>query len=140
MDPALEHFRQAAEALCAVIDNSRDKDPRSFARRARNGVAGVYLAAANLPRTSVSGETLQPVREPRRSDELATAIRDLLGADETFVGGALIEIYDDLKEALRVLDTSPEAGAREIGYRFENHWSTHAVDVLRPLHHLAVPH
>jgi hypothetical protein len=131
-------FRQAAEAFCAVIDDRRDEDPRSFARRARNGVAGVYLAAANLPRTGFSVDDLRRVSEANRSADIDTAIRELVGADETFVGGALMEIYDDLKEALRLLDTSPEAGAREIGVRFESHWSRYAIEVLRPLHRLAV--
>jgi hypothetical protein len=155
VDVALRQFRQAVEAFCSMIEDSQDGDLRSYARRARNAVAGVYLAAALLPPTVLpEDDPAVPAGDLRRSQALEASIRDVLGADDTFVdiwdptepddpiqrtlAGELVEIYEDLREALWLLDTVSEDGLWEIEFAFENHWGKHAVDVLRPLHLLAV--
>jgi hypothetical protein len=52
----------------------------------------------------------------------------------------LVEIDEDLANALRWL-TDPEPAPDvlwDVARAFENHWGSHAVAVLRPLHELAV--
>lgn len=58
------------------------------------------------------------------------------------LAGELCEIYDDLGVALALLEIDDRDGGTDalwdIREAFEMYWGKHAVDVLRPLHHLAL--
>jgi hypothetical protein len=111
-DPSGE-FERAAAAFRTVVEAAAEAEPGPwYARRLRNAVARVYLAAAlagsdgELPQTGAA-----------RSSELETAVRDRLGSAD--LAREVMEIYDGL------------------GASGAERWGGHAVDVLRPLHALA---
>ena len=106
-------FVEAAVAFRAVVEEAADADPApSYARRLRNAVAHVYLAAAL---GGSDGELPQTGAAP--SSELEAAVRDRLGSAD--VARDVMEIYNGL------------------GATGADRWGGHAVDVLRPLHALA---
>jgi hypothetical protein len=156
---AVTEFRAAAEHFRTTMEETTASLPGQWsARRLRNAVARVYLAAALLPRVDAGDSDLEPRRAPTAS-ALEAALRQRLGAADTFtdvwdptepdssdpiartLSGELVEIYDDLGEALVLLDEA--AAGRpdllwDVWFAFETHWGKHAIDVLRPLHHLAL--
>jgi hypothetical protein len=106
-------FVEAAVAFRTVVEAAAEAEPGpSYARRLRNAVARVYLAAAladsdgGLPQTGSA-----------RTGELETAVRDRLGS------------ADLAREVMAIYDGLGASGAER--------WGGHAIDVLRPLHALA---
>ena len=155
---AIGEFRTAAERFRQAVEDAAASPPGGLsARRLRNAVARLYLAAALLPRVALDEPAgKEPTPAQRQSDALEAALRDRFGPADTFVAvsdptraeaddpvrrtlaGELVEIYEDVGDALALLDAGggPEA-LWDIGFAFETHWGKHAVDVLRPLHQLA---
>jgi hypothetical protein len=157
-DPG-EEFRQAAEAYRAVIEDAREAEGgAAYARRLRNAVARVYLAAALIGQPNFSDADADPPdAETSRSRELEDAIRGRFGPADEFVdvwdptepddrdpirrslAQELVEIYEDLGVGLALLASQERAEPLwDIAWSFEQHWGKHAVDLLRPLHHLAI--
>jgi hypothetical protein len=100
-------------ALRAVVEAAVAGEPGpAYARRLRNAVARVYLAAA----LAGSDDQLPPTGGAR-SSELETAVRDRLGSAD--LARDVMAIYDGV-------------GALET-----ERWGGQAIDVLRPLHALA---
>jgi len=155
-DPVVA-FQQAAENYRAAIEAAKDSEPgASFARRLRNAVASVYLAAALLDSGDLFDEDDAPDIDTTRSSELESAVRSRFGPADTFwevwdpteldesdpscgtLAGELVEIYEDLGVALALLAMPERRGALwDITEGFADHWGEHAVNVLRPLHQLA---
>jgi hypothetical protein len=154
----VDEFRQAAEAYRAAIEAAKDALPgAAYARRVRNAVARVYLAAALLDRTDfITSDDDPPGIDTTQSSDLEAAVRSRFGSADEFLdvwdptepdegdpirrslAQELMEIYGDLGVALALLAAEERRGpVWDIADTFENHWGKHAVDVLRPLHHVA---
>jgi Domain of unknown function (DUF5063) len=149
-------FGRAAELFRSEIEGADEAEPgASYARRLRNALARVYLAAVLLGRPAfVDGEDAPGV-DVTQSSHLEQAVRARLGPADTFLdvwdptepiagdpiqrtlAGELVEIYGDLGVALSLLAEERPGALWDIAEAFEGHWGKHAVDVLRPLHHLA---
>jgi hypothetical protein len=150
-------FLVAARAFRAALA-SEEVEPHEFARRVRNGLARVYLAAALLPASTPQTDDAPPSQRDRRgSDTLRDRLRTRFGGADRFVdvfdpagidgddsrpierslAQELVEIDDDLAEAVSWLEGGVADALWEVRERFEIHWGKHAVDVLRPLHGLA---
>jgi hypothetical protein len=152
VDQRVESFRSAAEAYCRTLESAETVP--EFARRARNAAAKVYLAAAFLPKGDAGAEAVSrpPVRQ-RETADLERGVAAALGREAYTVSDAfdaepraptmgslsleLGEIYDDLGRALALLERGGADDLRQVRCDFEEHWGRHAVEVLRPLHHLA---
>ena len=113
-DAALE-FLDAARAFRKALED-HDPDDTQSARRVRNAVARVYLAAVFLPSHS-SEESVE-------HDPLSLA-------------ESLAAIDDALAEAIGWLEADLPGAVWRARRDFEQRWGGHAVDVLRPLHRLA---
>jgi Domain of unknown function (DUF5063) len=150
-------FQQAAEAYRAAVEAAKDSQPGApYARRLRNAVARVYLAAALLDRPELDESADDPPAiDTTRSRDLEAAVRSRFGSADEFLdvwdptepdardpirrslAQELVEIYEELGVALALLTTRDgRGGLWDIAESFEQHWGKHAVDVLRPLHHL----
>jgi hypothetical protein len=116
MADAASEFLAAARAFRSALAGRDPADPLS-ARRVRNAVARLYLAAAFLPSRS-SAEPAEPVAP--------------LGVDESL---ALID--DALRDAVARLEADRPGAVWRARRDFERRWGGHAVDVLRPLHRIA---
>ena len=149
-------FGRAAKLFRSEIEGADVAEAgASYARRLRNSLARVYLAAVLLDRPAfVDGEDAPGVDVTQGLD-LEKAVRARLGSADTFLdvwdpteattgdpiertlAGELVEIYEDLGVALALLAEERPGALWDIAEAFEGHWGKHAVDVLRPLHHLA---
>ena len=156
-DAALD-FLAAARAFRAVLEQD-DVEERQFARHVRNAVARVYLAAALMgpPTAAETDELPASTRDRRDSDALRERLRTRFGDADGFVeifdaagvdgikqrplrsslSGELVEIDEDLADAIAWLETGATDALWQVRFDFEQHWGRHAVDVLRPLHQLA---
>jgi hypothetical protein len=108
-----DEFLRAARAFRAAF-TAHDRDDASSARRVRNAVARVYLAAVFLPSHGVA-------EEPRPTSEV-----DPLAALDTA-----------LADAIRLLQADVPGAVWRVREDFELHWGGLALDVLRPLHRVA---
>lgn len=151
-------FVDAAQAFRAVLA-ADDTEQLELARALRNAVARVYLAAARLPRsgsvTSDDSPDLTPDRTYSRA--LEQRVRARFGDADTFVdvwdpthrerrakaikrslAQELVQIDEDLARSIAWLEEPRAADTiSDVWFAFEVHWGKHAVDVLRPLHHIA---
>ena len=138
-DEVVSAFREAAQAFRAALASDRE-DKREFARRLRNAVARVYLAAARLPR---GGSRATATIDRGYSRALEGRIRARFGDAETFVDVSVLaqelaEIDGDLERSVAWLDEPREPDALSgVWSAFEQHWGSYAVDVLPPLHRIA---
>ncbi|MDQ3067189.1 MAG: DUF5063 domain-containing protein [Actinomycetota bacterium] len=158
MRDAAPEFLAAARAFRAALVGD-DVEDGAFARQVRNAVARVYFAAALLgPPTTTDGEDV-PDRVP--GDTGSSALRERLqarfGANDVFVdvydpsrlvdedvrpferllSCELVEIDEDMAEAIAWLGEDLGDALWDIRWAFENHWGQHALACLRPLHQLA---
>jgi hypothetical protein len=157
MDEAVSTFLEAARGFRSALA-SEETDRDEFARRLRNAVARVYLAATGLPRGgSVSGDTPTLGADQDHSRELELRTRARLGPADTFVdvwdptqrdarpetierslAQELVEIDEDLARCVVWLEEPHRPDTLwDVWCAFEEHWGKHAVDVLRPLHQIA---
>jgi Domain of unknown function (DUF5063) len=158
MADVVPEFVAAARAFRAALV-ADDVEDGSFARQVRDALARVYLAAALLgPPGSVETVALADISVPR-GDESATLHEKLkarFGEHEVFVdvfdpsrlvdedvkpierslSQNLVEIDEDLAEAIGLLDADPPDALWEVQEAFENHWGEHAHACLRPLHQM----
>ena len=116
MADAASEFLAAAHAFRAVLAERDPADARS-ARRVRNAVARLYLAAVFLPSHSST--------EPAEHEAP-------LGLDDS-----LVAIDDAIRDAVARLEADAPGAVWRARRDFEQRWGGHAVDVLRPLHRLA---
>jgi hypothetical protein len=137
-----------------------DAAERTYARQVRNALARVYLVAALLgPPGAVESDS--DSTEPRPDAEESRALRERLkgrlGEDDVFVevfdptgitgdrkrpyerslSWELVEIDEDLAEAIALLEQDAPNALWDVRFAFEQHWGSHAVACLRPLHELA---
>jgi hypothetical protein len=158
MPEVVPEFLASARAFRAALDGD-EVDDGTYARRVRNAVARVYLAAALLgPPTTTDG--VDPVDVRPRSDE-SRALRERLkarfGENDVFVevydpsrladqdikpyervlSSELVEIDEDIAEAIEWLEASRADAFWDVHWAFENHWGQHALACLRPLHQIA---
>lgn len=157
MDEPVAAFVEAARGFRSAVANE-EEGLDQFARRLRNAVARVYLAAARLPRGgSVTSDEIPDMTADRAySHELEARIGARLGPADTFVdvwdptergrtrpiqrslAQELVEIDEDLARSVSWLEEPrPPDALWHVWFAFEEHWGKHAVDVLRPLHHIA---
>ena len=150
-------FLAAARSFRAVLVDD-DVEDRAFARRVRNAVARVYVAAALLgPPTSVdSDDSGDPPPHAEESSVLRRKLEARFGEHDVFVevydpsrlvdedvelerllSSELVEIDEDLAEAIAWLEEGRADALWDIRWAFENHWGPHALSCLRPLHQLA---
>jgi hypothetical protein len=108
-------FVAAARAFRAAYAE-REPEEAASARRVRNAVAQVYLAAVFLP-----SHTSAPV-EP---------------ADALQLDRSLAAIDDALADAIARLDEDLPGAVWRARQEFEERWGGHALDVLEPLHRAA---
>jgi Domain of unknown function (DUF5063) len=153
VDPGLEGFRRAAEEYRrTVVEAETTPD---LARRLRNAIARVYLAATGLPSArSAVAEVRVQVDEPREPLELERRVAAGLRRDACLVAwgptqhepidpivGSLSlelgEIYDDLGRALAQIERGTGDDLSGVRVGFEERWGGRAVNTLRPLHQLA---
>ena len=162
MEPAVLNFVEAARGFRGSLADGSPVERREYARLVRNAIARVYLAAAYLPSPGAvtSEEISSSVYDHAASATLRESIAARFADYDVFVdvwdptgltdedrppierslSQELVEIDDELANALRWL-TDPESPADvlwDVAWAFENHWGTHAVAVLRPLHQIAV--
>lgn len=55
---------------------------------------------------------------------------------ERTLSSELVEIDEDLAEAIELLDEARADALWDVPWAFENHWGQHALACLRPLHQL----
>lgn len=119
-----------------MLASDADVETPEFARRLRNAVACLYLAAARLPRggPGTTEDIPAPSADRQPSQALEQRIRLRFGA----LAQELVELDQDLADSLARLEEpqSPDA-LWQAWSAFEEHWGKHAVDVLRPLHRIA---
>jgi len=130
-------FRDAAQAFRSALANDR-AETREFARRVRNAVARVYLAASRLPRggSVATDDTARTSFDHAYSRALEGRIRARFG--DASLAQELAEIDGELARCAAWLEEPRDRDAlRNVWFSFEQRWGTHAVDVLRPLHHIA---
>lgn len=131
-DDVVAAFCEAAQAFRSALANGQEEE-REFARRVRNAVARVYLAAATLPRGPGSG-TATVDRDYSRA--LERRIRDRFG--DASLAQELAAIDRDLERSVAWLEEPREPDALSgVWSAFEQHWGSYAVDVLPPLHRIA---
>jgi hypothetical protein len=111
-DAALD-FLAAARAFRAAFD-ARDPGDAHSARRVRNAVARVYLAAVFLPSHGVAA---------------AAGARDC--------SDPLSALDEALADAIAHLEEDAPGAVWRVRASFEERWGAYALDVLRPLHRLA---
>jgi hypothetical protein len=158
-DAALE-FLAAARAFRAALA-AEDVPELEFARTVRNTLARAYLEAALLgPPLAVTADADAPDRRPEGS--ASSALRERLAArfgehdvfvdvfdpsrlvdeDTTPIQGTLssqlVDLDEDLAEAIAWLEEDAPDAAWQVRFDFEQHWGSHAVACLRPLHQMAV--
>ena len=152
-------FLAAARAFRAALV-SNDVERGEFARHIRNALARVYLAAALLgPPGAVEDDGDAPEQRPDaeestalrerlkgrfREDNIFVEVYDPTGidgesrkTDERSLSWELVEIDEDLAEAIGWLEQDAPNALWDVRWAFENHWGQHAVACLRPLHQLA---
>lgn len=158
--PEAEHeFLAAARAFRAALGADEVEDG-AFARHVRDALARVYLAAALLgPPTTVESDDEADDRVARGDD--SGALREKLGARfgehdvfvdvfdpsrladedvqpiERSLSQELVEIDEDVAEAIALLDEDRPDALWDVRWAFENHWGAHAHACLRPLHQMA---
>jgi hypothetical protein len=131
-DEVVSAFREAAEAFRSALAND-EHERREFARRVRNAVARVYLAAASLPRGGGLG-TATIDRGYNRT--LEARIRARFG--DAALAQELAEIDGELERSVAWLEEPREPDALSgVWSAFEQHWGSCAVDALPPLHRIA---
>jgi hypothetical protein len=110
-------FLAAARAFRSAY---AERDPRdaASARRVRNAVARVYLAAVFLPSHGSTGDA--PAERLELDDSLAA-------------------IDDALADAVALLEEDVPGAVWRARRDFEERWGGHALDVLEPLHRIARP-
>lgn len=149
-----DEFVYAARTFRAAL--VADLEAGAFAREVRNALARAYLAAALLgPPTVPESDRVLP---PRVGD--STALRETLkarfGEHDSFIdvydpsrladenaepierslSSELVEIDEDLAEAVASLEEARVDALWDARWAFENHWGQHAVACLRPLHQI----
>lgn len=160
MADAESEFLAAARAFRAGLV-ADDVEQGEFARQVRDALARVYLAAALLgPPRAVEADDDPPDAGPEPSEsralwgklsarfgehDLYIDVFDpsqLTGDDAKAMSGSitqdLVEIDDDLAEAIAWLEQDTPGVLWDIRWAFENHWGRHALACLRPLHQIAV--
>ena len=136
-DEVVSAFREAAQAFRSALANDR-AEKREFARRVRNAVARVYLAASRLPRSGTvsPGDSARTSFDQNYSRALEGRIQARFG--DASLAHELAEIDEELARCSAWLEEPRDLDAlRKVWFSFEQRWGTHAVDVLRPLHHIA---
>lgn len=159
-DDVVSAFVEAARAFRSTVA-TEDGESAQLARQVRNALARVYLAAALLgPPGAVETDDDAPGARPDPSAsralwaELSARFGEhdryvdvfdpsqLTGDDATAIPGSitqdLVEIDDDLAEAIAWLEQGTPDALWNVRWAFENHWGRHALACLRPLHQLAV--
>jgi hypothetical protein len=158
-DVALE-FIGAARAFRAALV-AEEVPEHEFARRVRNALARIYLAAALLgPPTTVEGDDSPADRNGDRaaSKALQQTLATRFGEYDVFVevfdpsrlvdenvepferslSSELVEIDEDLADAIEWLERDLPNALWDVRWAVENHWGQHALACLRPLHQMAV--
>ena len=160
MDDAVSVFLDAARGFRSALA-SEEAETDEFARQVRNALARVYLAAALLgpPRAVETGDD-PPDARPESSESQALRGKlsarfgehdryvdvfdpsQLTGDDAKAISGSitegLVEIDEDLAEAIAWLERGTPGVLWDVRWAFENHWGRHALACLRPLHQMAV--
>jgi Domain of unknown function (DUF5063) len=150
-------FIEAARAFQAalIVD---DAETGAFARQVRDALSRLYAAAALLgPPTSPDTDDVAE-RAPReaRGRLLREQLAARFGEHDAFVdvydpskladedvepierslSSDLVEIDEDIAEAVALLEGDRVDALWDVQWAFENHWGQHAVACLRPLHQL----
>lgn len=158
MSDATHEFTAAARAFRAAL--VEDAEEGAFARQVRNALARVYLAAAVLgpPMRPETSDVPDRARRDHESGALHEKLRTRFGEHDVFVevfdpsrlvdenvkpfesslSWELVEIDEDLAEAIVLLDEDRVDALWDVRWSFENHWGSHALACLRPLHQIAV--
>jgi Domain of unknown function (DUF5063) len=151
-------FIAAARAFRAALV-ADDVEDRAFARQLRNALARVYLAAALLgaPTTPVTDDVSDRAVRDRANRALGEKLKARFREHDVFVevydpsrlvdenvepiertlSSELVEIDEDMEEAIALLDEDRDDALWDVRWAFENHWGEHALACLRPLHQLA---
>ena len=151
-------FLAAARAFRAVLVPD-DVEDGVFARHVRNSLARLYLAAALLgpPMTPKTDDVSDCAPRDDQSRALQEELEVRFGVHDVFVevydpsklddedtkpferslSSELVEIDQDLAEAIAWLEENRPDALWDVRWAFENHWGQHALACLRPLHQLA---
>jgi Domain of unknown function (DUF5063) len=153
-DRDVEHFLHAAREFCSTAESV---SPATIVKELRASLTRAYLAALELSdRDPPTLEVLEappqpgisPITEPLRAafgdGDVFTVVFDATEPTdddpyESSLAQEVGEIYEDLKEAIALLEThgpTPDC-VWDVKWAFENHWGLHAVHVLPALHQLA---
>jgi hypothetical protein len=108
-------FLAAARAFRAAY-RERDPEDRASARRVRNAVARVYLAAVFLP---------------------SHGSADAAPTDPLPLDDALAAIDEALADAIARLEADQPGAVWRARQDFDDRWGSYALDVLEPLHRSA---
>jgi hypothetical protein len=158
VNEAVEEFRDAAQAYCALVEGVDELDPDAALDELLEKLATLYRAGRRLP--AVEPDTEEPVSRRTADDELRqihSRLAPVFGDKDFYrlvdpypasrkdraemgscVAGDLSEIWQDVKDGLLGL----EAGVSEADvvweWRFglEHHWGVHAVDAMAARHKL----
>src|SRR5262245_38473224 len=142
--PEIAHeFIAAARAFRAALVED-DVEDGAFARQVRNALARVYLAAALLGPPTRPETVDVPDRAPRAdaSEALRRELKARFREDDVFVdvydpsriwdtdvepieqslSQGLVDIDEDMEEAIALLDEDRVDALWHIRFAFENHW------------------
>jgi uncharacterized protein DUF5063 len=162
-DVSAQFLAAAREFRAALVAD--EVEDGAFARRVRDALAQVYLEAALLgPPGRVESQAADNWGDledsaPRGVDSraLQEKLKARFGEHDVFVdvfdpsqlavedidpierslSQELVEIDDDLAEAITLLGEDRPDALWDVQWAFENHWGDHAHACLRPLHQMA---
>lgn len=159
MKDSVDQFADAAAQFCRFIDNRREIDVETFARKSARLLSSLYLLAWELPDVSPgSKEALSSGISPEAWSGIAREIGEKFGGHVSYwlvfdpfeltdpvigdLGDNLADIYRDLLTGLTAFRMGSEVQRLEAiwdwRFGFEVHWGRHLVSALRSLHALLV--
>jgi hypothetical protein len=154
-DSDINEFIEAAKRFCAAAE-ARASSPDSVAGTLSKALVAVYASALDLPEPQPTTDKLFDASDRPTISPVANHLRAAFGVDDTFMtvydatdpdpddpyksslAQELGEIYEDLKEAIALIDEhGPTADCVwQVKFDFEQHWGQHAMHVLPALHQL----
>ena len=132
MADVVAEFVAAAQRFRETVADATPADRAEHARRLRNAVARVYLAATMLP---PAGGAEQEEAAVALDDALAARLRATL--DEDPVASRLARMDEELSASISWLERDGPQALRRVWLAFDGGWGTDALEVLEPLHRIA---
>jgi hypothetical protein len=154
-DGEINEFVEAAKHFCSAAEAGASS-PDSLIETVSKALVAVYASALDLPDPQPTTDELFDGPDKPAISPLANQLRAAFGEDDTFMtvydatepdpddpyesslAQELGEIYEDLKEAIALVDQHGVTAdcVWQVKFDFEQHWGQHAMHVLPALHQL----